>query len=140
MKPEPDNPTTTPNAAVYQYPNQQEATSLWFHDHALGETRANVYRGLAAFYLLRDQWDTGKSDNPLGLPAGPYEREIIIQDRQFDTNGQLYFPDGSPGGNGNPLGDWNLSVGRTRTRAAHVLGLFFAGRGLDGLFVLDRSL
>jgi FtsP/CotA-like multicopper oxidase with cupredoxin domain len=91
------------NATMYQYPNQQEATTLWFHDHVLGMTRLNVYAGLAAFYLLRDDRDTGLPANPIGLPAGPYEHEIAIQDRQFDTNGQLYFPDGSgPGLNGPP--------------------------------------
>ena len=83
------------NAAVYQYPNTQAATTLWFHDHALGITRLNVFAGLAAFYLVRDQFDTGAADNPLRLPAGNYEIELIIQDRLFDTNGQLRFPDGS---------------------------------------------
>ncbi|TMI89461.1 MAG: bilirubin oxidase [Bacillati bacterium ANGP1] len=84
---------TAPNAAVYQYPNGQQATTLWFHDHALGITRLNVFAGLAAFYLIRDEFDTGGSDNPLRLPAGPQEIELMIQDRQFDTNGQLLFPD-----------------------------------------------
>ena len=92
-----------PNEAVYRYVNEQEGTTLWFHDHALGLTRINVYGGLAAFYFLRDAFDTGLADNPLGLPAGAYEQEIVIQDRQFDTNGQLLFPDGAPAGlNGPP--------------------------------------
>ena len=86
---------TAPNAAVYRYPNSQPATALWFHDHVLGMTRINVFSGLAAFYLLRDQFDTGRADNPLRLPAGPQEVELLIQDRLFDTNGQLRFPDGS---------------------------------------------
>jgi spore coat protein A, manganese oxidase len=90
---------TSANAAIYQYPNTQQATTLWFHDHALGMTRINVFSGLAAFYLLRDQFDTGLPGNPLGLPAGPQEIELLIQDRQFDTNGQLLFPDGSPAAN-----------------------------------------
>src|SRR5437588_2642038 len=84
---------TDPNAAVYEYPNGQQAATLWFHDHALGITRLNVFSGLAAFYFIRDQYDTGRSDNPLRLPAGPQEIELMIQDRQFDTNGQLLFPD-----------------------------------------------
>lgn len=83
------------NAAVYQYPNTQPATTLWFHDHALGITRLNVFAGLAAFYLLRDAYDTGLSNNPLRLPAGQYEVELLIQDRLFDTSGQLRFPDGT---------------------------------------------
>lgn len=95
--------TTGANMAVYRYPNKQPATTLWYHDHALGTTRLNVYGGLAGFYLLRDNQDTGLATNPLQLPAGAYEVEIVIQDRQFDTNGQLYFPDGSgPGLNGTP--------------------------------------
>ena len=84
---------TDPNAAVYVYPNRQEATTLWFHDHALGITRINVYSGMVAFYLIRDQFDTGRADNSLGLPAGNQEVELMIQDHQFDTNGQILFPD-----------------------------------------------
>ena len=84
---------TSANSAVYQYPNGQQATTLWFHDHTLGVTRLNVYAGLAAFYLIRDQFDTGLPDNPLRLPAGNFEVELMIQDRQFDTNGQLLWPD-----------------------------------------------
>ncbi len=84
---------TAPNAAIYQYPNGQQATTLWFHDHVLGITRLNVYSGLAAFYLIRDQFDTGLANNPRKLPAGNYEIEMMLQDRQFDTNGQLIFPD-----------------------------------------------
>src|SRR6266496_162772 len=92
------------DSAIYQYPNSQEATTLWFHDHTLGATRVNVYAGLAAFYFLRDQvsMDTGVTKAG-GLPAGDYEHEIVIQDRMFDTNGQLLFPDGYPSGlNGPP--------------------------------------
>lgn len=86
---------------VYTYPNTQEATTLWFHDHALGMTRQHVYAGLAGFYLLRDAFDTGLTGgatvNPMNLPAGPYETELLVADRQFDINGQLYFPAGLPG-------------------------------------------
>ena len=81
----------------YTYPNEQEATTLWFHDHALGRTRLNVYAGLAGMYLLRDARDTGAAGNPIGLPAGEMETELAIADRQFDTNGQLFFPNGVAG-------------------------------------------
>ena len=84
------------NAALYQYPNTQQSTTLWFHDHTLGLVRINIYAGLAAMYFVRDQFDTGRSDNPLRLPAGNQEIELVIQDRLFDTNGQLLFPDGTP--------------------------------------------
>ena len=88
---------------TYTYPNAQEASTLWFHDHALGITRLNVYAGLAAFYLIRDSWDTGVAGTGLDLPSGKYEIELLMQDRQFDTNGQLFFPAGEPAGlNGTP--------------------------------------
>jgi FtsP/CotA-like multicopper oxidase with cupredoxin domain len=78
---------------TYNYVNQQEATTLWFHDHTLGAVRLNVFAGLAGFYFIRDVRDTGLASNPITLPSGPQEVELMIQDRQFDTNGQLYFPD-----------------------------------------------
>ena len=86
---------------VYTYPNSQEATTLWFHDHALGRTRVNVYAGLAGFYLIRDDRDTGLAGNAINLPAGDFESELMLADRQFDDHGQLFFPNGLPG---NPIG------------------------------------
>jgi FtsP/CotA-like multicopper oxidase with cupredoxin domain len=74
-------------SSTYVYPNSQEATTLWYHDHTLGITRLNVYAGLAGFYLLRDA-----AKEPSTLPSGAYERAIVIQDRMFDTNGQLFYP------------------------------------------------
>ncbi len=78
---------------TYVYPNSQEATTLFFHDHTLGATRLNLYAGLAGFYLIRDNRDTGLPNNPIGLPAGNYEIELAIQDKMLDSNGQLLFPD-----------------------------------------------
>jgi len=79
-----------PNAQANVYPNAQEPGTLWFHDHAMGMTRTNVYSGMEAFYLLRDPLA-----EPANLPSGAQEIEMAIQDRQFDTTGQLFFPDGS---------------------------------------------
>lgn len=76
----------------YVYDNSQPAGTLWYHDHALGITRLNVYAGLAGFYILRDSQDTGMHDNPLGLPAGDYEMGYAIQDRMFKDTGELFFP------------------------------------------------
>lgn len=39
--------------ADYVYRNDQPATTLWYHDHSLGMTRANVYAGPAGFWLIR---------------------------------------------------------------------------------------
>jgi spore coat protein A len=79
---------TTPNASVYYYHNTQDPTTLWYHDHALGITRLNVMSGLAGFYLLRDPADTVASL----LPSGEYEVPLVIQDRVFLQNGDMYFP------------------------------------------------
>lgn len=40
-------------SALYSYRNDQPATTLWYHDHALGMTRTNVYAGPAGFWLIR---------------------------------------------------------------------------------------
>jgi len=75
----------------YRYDNDQEAATLWYHDHALGITRLNVYAGLAGFYLLRDDNENNLINSGV-LPGGDYEIEIVIQDRLFDTDGQLFWP------------------------------------------------
>jgi spore coat protein A len=84
------------NPDPYVYDNDQEAGNLWYHDHALGITRLNVYAGLVGFYLIRDDLDTGRPDNPLGLPAHPYEVTLVIQDRMFTDRGQLFYPSNPP--------------------------------------------
>jgi spore coat protein A len=88
---------TPPNSAVYTYPNTGEAAAIWFHDHTLGATRLNVYAGLAGAYLITDPDLTlAPGLGPIGLQrATPNEDTIVplvVQDRMFDTNGQLYFP------------------------------------------------
>ncbi|MGW0885985.1 multicopper oxidase family protein [Streptomyces sp. NPDC002671] len=78
--------------AVYTYQNSQEPGTLWFHDHALGVTRNTVYGGLAGFYFLRQP-----RQEPRRLPGGPYEIEMALQDRFFDTNSQLFMlPSSAP--------------------------------------------
>ncbi len=76
----------------YVYDNSQPAGTLWYHDHALGITRLNVYTGLAGFYIVRDDFDTGLPGNPVDLPAHPYEAAFAIQDRMFKANGELFYP------------------------------------------------
>jgi spore coat protein A, manganese oxidase len=81
----------TPGSAVFQYDNDQRAATMWFHDHTLGMTRANVYAGPAGFYLLRG----GPADAVEGvLPARDhFEIPIVIQDRAFTARGELFYPD-----------------------------------------------
>ena len=45
--------TWGPGYAVFRYPNDNRASTLWYHDHTLGMTRLNVYAGPAGFYIVR---------------------------------------------------------------------------------------
>ena len=71
---------------------QMPASLLWFHDHGLGATRLNVFAGLAAAYILRDEFDIGSEPNPIGIPGGAYEIPLVVQDRQFNADGTLLYP------------------------------------------------
>jgi len=83
----PDDWYTPGKSALYYYPNRQPAATLWYHDHAIGITRLNVYAGLAGMYLIRD-----KHEEDLNLPSGEYEIPLIIQDRDFNDDGSLSYP------------------------------------------------
>ena len=97
-----------PGTAVFEYPNTQRASTIWYHDHTLGMTRLNVYAGPAGFFLIRGGPEDQAIDNRTGRPAtlpGPapaigdppgmtyYEIPIAVQDRSFDTTGALFYPD-----------------------------------------------
>jgi len=75
----------------YVYDNDQEAATLWYHDHTMGITRLNVYAGLAGFYLIRDD-----NERDLNLPEFPNEIPLVIQDRMFTSDAQLYLPSQPP--------------------------------------------
>ena len=75
---------------TYTYPNGQEEGTIWFHPHEFGVTRLGVYAGLAGAYPIVDPG--GPSAPVATLPHFPeFDIPIIIQDRSFDTNGQLYY-------------------------------------------------
>jgi len=104
--------TWGPGFATFQYPNLNRASTLWYHDHTLGMTRLNVYAGPAGFYLVRGgpAGDAALLDTRFGTPArlpGPapkandrfppnktyYEIPLAIQDRSFNADGSLFYPD-----------------------------------------------
>ena len=89
------------SSARYFYPNSQQATTLWYHDHALGITRLNVYAGLSGFYFLRDSEERGMS-----LPAGDYEIPLLLQDRTLDAMAQLVYSPTHEDGVKLPPGVW----------------------------------
>jgi spore coat protein A len=73
---------------TYIYPNlNQESSLIWYHDHAMGITRLNVYAGLAGGYIVRDT-----NEDSLALPTGEYEVPLIIQDRTLLADGSLSYP------------------------------------------------
>ncbi|TVY04332.1 multicopper oxidase family protein [Cohnella terricola] len=72
---------------VYQYTNDQRPAMLWYHDHALGSTRLNLYAGLAGPYFIRDH-----QEEALQLPKGRYEIPLVIADRTVRSDGSLYYP------------------------------------------------
>jgi FtsP/CotA-like multicopper oxidase with cupredoxin domain len=101
-----------PGFATFQYPNDQRASTIWYHDHALGMTRLNVYAGPAGFFLIRGgpDGDDAVLDSRSGATAvlpGPapktndefpprkayYEIPIAVQDRSFNADGSLFYPD-----------------------------------------------
>jgi FtsP/CotA-like multicopper oxidase with cupredoxin domain len=100
-----------PGFAIFQYPNANRASTIWYHDHALGMTRLNVYAGPAGFFLIRGgpAGDAAVRDSRTGRRAnlpGPapseidqiiknrkfYEIPIAIQDRSFNADGSLFYP------------------------------------------------
>ena len=104
--------TWGPGFATFQYPNHNRASTVWYHDHTLGMTRLNVYAGPAGFYIVRGgpAGDAAVLDSRFGTPAvlpGPapkegdqfppnktyYEIPIAVQDRSFNDNGSLFYPD-----------------------------------------------
>jgi len=81
-----DNTVVSGQAAHYTYPNCQAAAMLWYHDHCMHVTRANVFAGLAAVWLVRDD-----EERALHLPAGAGEVPLVIQDRNLDLDAQGQF-------------------------------------------------
>ena len=74
-------------SATYFYPNLQDSAMLWYHDHTLGINRLNVYAGLLGLCIVRDSFESG-----LNLPSGKYEVPLVLYDRFFDQDSQLYYP------------------------------------------------
>lgn len=82
--------TTGPGypGSIYTYENGQQESTIWFHDHALGITRLNVFAGLAGVWPIFDP-----ANPPLAtMPQFPeYDIPLIIQDRSFDTNCEIFY-------------------------------------------------
>ena len=85
---------TTPGSFKdYRYPNNQDARTLWYHDHGVHITAENAYMGLAAQYIMHDPHELS-----LPIPHGPYDLPLIIKDAMFGQDGQLVIDDNSESG------------------------------------------
>ncbi len=91
------------NKVVYSYANDQDAATLWFHDHSYGITRLMAYVGMAAYYIIRDDFENNLTPalpkgaltaNPLfpTLKSYKYDLPLVIQDKAFTADGNLVFP------------------------------------------------
>lgn len=113
---------------THHFPNNQDTGHLWYHDHAMGITRLNVYAGLAGMYFLRDEFDTGRLGNPLGLPAEEYEMPLILQEKIFTADGHQSIrstpvvPQGS--WEGGAVGDVGAVNGKVWPRMSVARGLY----------------
>jgi spore coat protein A, manganese oxidase len=92
---------TPGSSALYFYPNNQQAATLWYHDHAVGITRLNMYAGLSGFYFLRDDQELS-----MELPSGAYEVPLLLQDRTLNEQGQLVYAPTNEDGSRLPPGVW----------------------------------
>lgn len=71
---------------LYNYPNRQQGTTLWYHDHSHHTEDQHVYRGMQGFYLIDDP-----SEATLGLPSGAYDVPIVLGDALIEADGTLIY-------------------------------------------------
>jgi FtsP/CotA-like multicopper oxidase with cupredoxin domain len=81
------------NAATPDGDVRESLGTLWYHDHREGHTAENVYKGLAGFHLIFNEYDTGSETTGFKLPSYPqYDIPMIFTDVRIDPNtGQAAF-------------------------------------------------
>ncbi len=68
----------------------ESMSTLWYHDHRVDFTSQNVYKGLAGFYLLFNQFDTGDETTGFRLPSFPqFDIPMMFNDKNFDPDDGL---------------------------------------------------
>lgn len=75
---------------THEYPNEQDATGLWYHDHTMGITRLTVFAGLAGMYIIRDT--DGAEKHFADLLQGTPEVPLVLDDKLFHPDGALNYP------------------------------------------------
>jgi len=82
------NSTNEPNGDI-----NESLSTLWYHDHRVDFTSQNTYKGLAGFYCLFNQFDTGNEETGFRLPSFPeFDIPLLFADRTYDPHsGDLVF-------------------------------------------------
>ena len=81
----PDMPAPAPGEMTFFYSNQQSARLMFYHDHAWGITRLNVYAGEAAPYIIQDATEQALVNSGI-IPDANATIPLVIQDKTFVPN------------------------------------------------------
>ncbi len=106
----PDMADPGDGSGTFFWPNQQSARLMFYHDHAFGLTRLNVYAGEAAGYLLKDTTEENLIDTGVLPDAGGvyhYGIPLVIQDKTFVDSTTIPAQD--------PTWNWGSTPGTART-------------------------
>jgi spore coat protein A len=83
----PENWQVPGQSRTFHYPNSQQAATLWYHDHAMGITRLNLFAGLLGTFIVTDA-----EEEALNLPRGEFDIPLMLYDRTLDRSAQLLYP------------------------------------------------
>ena len=102
--PDMDNGNEPAGTLTFYYTNQQTARLMFYHDHAYGITRLNVYAGEAAGYVIQDPVEAGLVTSGT-IPAT--QIPLVIQDKAFVDNTTIAKLDPT----------WNWGTGNPKSTA-----------------------
>jgi len=92
---DPSRPKHLPAPNVNDGDIRETVSTLWYHDHSMDHTAENVYKGLVGFHILFDEIDSGDENDQaadaLRLPSHEFDLPLLLQDKRFDANGQLFL-------------------------------------------------
>jgi FtsP/CotA-like multicopper oxidase with cupredoxin domain len=85
----------TGDSFTYRYPTvfdgkPERGQFSWYHDHTMGVTGRNIWRGLAGMAIIRDP-----REKKFDLPTGRYDVPLMLALRSFDENNKAAYPDGA---------------------------------------------
>lgn len=124
----------------YHYPNDQPASTLWYHDHTHRQTGRNVNMGLAGLYIIEDDVERG-----LNLPSGEFDVPLVLQDRKFNRDGSFFFRHDHNGNfgdvylvNGRPMPFFEVAARKYRFRLVNASNSRIYDLALDPGFPMTQ--